>query len=197
MSYQKNKRAIDLFLAVLALLVFSPVLLILSLVMKVSIGGQVLFTQLRPGRDGKIFRMYKFRTMIPEDPMVPRTDEERITKLGRWMRATSLDELPELFNVIKGEMSLVGPRPLLVEYLKNYTPIQMRRHEVLPGITGLAQVRGRNDLSWKNKFRYDVFYVDKASWQLDLLVLYETVGIVLFRKGFRSHGEPTKFGREK
>lgn len=197
MLHKKTKRIIDLIIALLALIVLSPVLIILSLIIKMSMGGRVLFIQSRPGRDCKIFRMYKFRTMIPEDPLVPRTVEERITKLGVWMRATSLDELPELFNVIKGEMSLIGPRPLLIEYLENYTLTQMRRHEVLPGITGLAQVRGRNDLSWRNKFRYDVFYVDKANLQLDLRVLYETVYIVLFRTGFRSYGEPMKFGEEK
>lgn len=138
--------------------------------------------------------MYKFRTMIQPDPVKPMTDEERITPLGRWLRATSLDELPELINVIKGEMSLVGPRPLLVDYLDRYTDKEMRRHHVLPGVTGLAQVRGRNNLSWKNKFRYDVFYADKANFMFDLQILYETVSTVIFRKGFRSHGEEKRFG---
>lgn len=194
MSYQKTKRVFDLVVSVFALVLFLPILFILAIIINISMGGAVLFTQARPGRGGKIFRMYKFRTMIPQDLAVPRSDEERITPLGRWLRATSLDELPELINVIRGEMSLVGPRPLLVDYLDKYTPTQMRRHEVLPGITGLAQVRGRNDLSWKNKFRYDVFYVDNASFLFDLRILYDTIGIVLFRRGFRSHGEPSKFG---
>jgi len=188
------KRLCDFILALSGLILFSPVMLILVVLIKISMGGNVIFSQLRPGKGGALFRMYKFRTMVTETPGELRTDEERITRLGRWLRATSLDELPELINVVKGEMSLVGPRPLLVEYLSKYTPRQMRRHEVLPGITGLAQARGRNNLSWKNKFRYDVFYVEKACLLFDLRILYETVNVVVFRKGFHSHGEPTKFG---
>jgi len=188
------KRLCDFILALSGLILFSPVMLILVVSIKISMGGNVVFSQLRPGKGGALFRMYKFRTMVTETPGELRTDEERITRLGRWLRASSLDELPELINVVKGEMSLVGPRPLLVEYLSKYTPRQMRRHEVLPGITGLAQARGRNNLSWKNKFRYDVFYVEKACLLFDLRILYETVNVVVFRKGFRSHGEPTKFG---
>jgi lipopolysaccharide/colanic/teichoic acid biosynthesis glycosyltransferase len=188
------KRLCDLILALSGLILFAPVMLILVVLIKISMGGNVVFSQLRPGKGGALFRMYKFRTMATESPEEQRTDEQRITRLGRWLRATSLDELPELINVVKGEMSLVGPRPLLVEYLSKYTPRQMRRHEVLPGITGLAQARGRNNLSWKNKFRYDVFYVKKACFLFDLRILYETVNVVVFRKGFRSHGEPTKFG---
>jgi len=188
------KRMCDFILALSGLILFAPVILILVVLIKISMGGNVVFSQLRPGKGGALFRMYKFRTMVTESPGEQRTDEQRITRLGRWLRATSLDELPELINVVKGEMSLVGPRPLLVEYLSKYTPRQMRRHEVFPGITGLAQARGRNNLSWKNKFRYDVFYVEKACLLFDLRILYETVNVVVFRKGFRSHGEPTKFG---
>ena len=188
------KRLCDFILALSGLILFAPVMFILVVLIKISMGGNVVFSQLRPGKGGALFRMYKFRTMVTESPGEQRTDEQRITRLGRWLRATSLDELPELINVVKGEMSLVGPRPLLVEYLSKYTPRQMRRHEVLPGITGLAQARGRNNLSWKNKFRYDVFYVEKACLLFDLRILYETVNVVVFRKGFRSHGEPTKFG---
>jgi len=188
------KRLCDFILALSGLILFSPVMLILVVSIKISMGGNVVFSQLRPGKGGALFRMYKFRTMVTESPGEQRTDEQRINRLGRWLRATSLDELPELINVVKGEMSLVGPRPLLVEYLSKYTPRQMRRHEVLPGITGLAQARGRNNLTWKNKFRYDVFYVEKACLLFDFRILYETVNVVVFRKGFRSHGEPKKFG---
>ena len=137
--------------------------------------------------------MYKFRTMIPVDPNCIKSDDERIASLGKWLRATSLDELPELINVIKGDMSLVGPRPLLVDYLKKYTPTEMRRHETLPGITGLAQVRGRNNLSWRHKFKYDVFYVDHQNIFFDIKILIETVLVVLLRRGFRSHGELRRF----
>ena len=188
------KRLCDFILALSGLILFAPVMLILVVLIKISMGGNVVFSQLRPGKGGALFRMYKFRTMVTESPGEQRTDEQRITRLGRWLRATSLDELPELINVVKGEMSLVGPRPLLVGYLNKYTPRQMRRHEVLPGITGLAQARGRNNLTWKNKFRYDVFYVEKACLLFDFRILYETVNVVVFRKGFRSHGEPKKFG---
>jgi lipopolysaccharide/colanic/teichoic acid biosynthesis glycosyltransferase len=187
------KRFLDFIFALSGLILFAPVMLILAMLIKISMGGNVVFSQLRPGKGGALFRMYKFRTMVTEGPREQKTDEQRITRLGRWLRATSLDELPELINVFKGEMSLVGPRPLLIEYLSKYTPNQMRRHEVLPGITGLAQARGRNNLSWKNKFRYDVFYVEKASLLFALRILYETISVVVFRKGFRSHGEPTKF----
>jgi lipopolysaccharide/colanic/teichoic acid biosynthesis glycosyltransferase len=188
------KRLCDFIFAVGGLILLSPVMLILAVLIKISMGGSVVFSQLRPGKDCTLFRMYKFRTMVSEEPGEQRTDEQRITPLGRWLRSTSLDELPELINVVKGEMSLVGPRPLLVDYLSKYSETQIRRHAVLPGITGLAQARGRNNLSWKNKFKYDVFYVEKASLLFDLRILYETIGVVVLRRGFRSHGEPTKFG---
>jgi len=194
MLYRKIKRIFDFVVALLLLCVSAPVMILVAIAIRLSMGGAVLFSQARPGLNGKIFNMYKFRTMLPLDATKQQTDIDRITRLGRWLRATSLDELPELVNVLKGEMSLVGPRPLLVEYLEKYTPTQMRRHAVPPGITGLAQVRGRNDLSWKNKFRYDVFYVDHVSMLLDIKIFWETAKVVLFRKGFRLQGEPAKFG---
>ena len=195
MLYKKVKRVIDLALSITALLFLSPILLAVALLVLLNMGGPVLFCQLRPGLSGKLFEMYKFRTMLDAPEGVVVSDEARITKLGRILRATSLDELPELMNVIKGDMSLIGPRPLLVEYLNKYTATQMRRHEVLPGISGLAQVKGRNNLTWNSKFRYDVFYVEHIGWRIDLMILLATVKVVLLRSGFRSHGEDKKFGK--
>ena len=195
MLYKKVKRVIDLALSITALLFLSPILLAVALLVLLNMGGPVLFCQLRPGLSGKLFEMYKFRTMLDAPEGVVVSDEARITKLGRILRATSLDELPELMNVIKGDMSLIGPRPLLVEYLNKYTATQMRRHEVLPGISGLAQVKGRNNLTWNSKFRYDVFYVEHIGWRIDLMILLATVKVVLLRSGFRSHGEAKKFGK--
>jgi lipopolysaccharide/colanic/teichoic acid biosynthesis glycosyltransferase len=195
MLYKKVKRVIDLTLSITALLVLMPILLVVALLVRLNMGGPVLFCQLRPGLSGKLFEMYKFRSMLDAHEGDVISDEARITKLGRFLRATSLDELPELLNVIKGDMSLIGPRPLLVEYLDQYTATQMRRHEVLPGISGLAQVKGRNNLTWNSKFRYDVFYVEHIGWRIDLLILLATVKVVLLRSGFRSHGEDKKFGK--
>ena len=191
-----TKRLFDLIISGCGLVLLSPVFLLLAVLVRINLGAPIFFIQKRPGLLGKPFFMLKFRTMIDavQDDGTSLPDGERLTRFGQFLRSSSLDELPELWNVLKGEMSLVGPRPLLVEYLSKYTPRQMRRHEVLPGITGLAQARGRNNLSWKNKFRYDVFYVEKACLLFDLRILYETVNVVVFRKGFRSHGEPTKFG---
>lgn len=187
------KRIFDLTFSIIAFIVLLPVMLIVSISIRISMGVGVIFSQKRPGLHGRIFTMYKFRTMIPVDPNCIKSDDERIASLGKWLRATSLDELPELINVIKGDMSLVGPRPLLVDYLKKYTPTEMRRHETLPGITGLAQVRGRNNLSWRHKFKYDVFYVDHQNIFFDIKILIETVLVVLLRRGFRSHGELRRF----
>jgi sugar transferase EpsL len=187
------KRIFDLTISSLVLFIFLPVMLIVYIAIRITMGKGVIFSQARPGLHGKIFMMYKFRTMIPVDPNTHKSDDERITSMGKWLRASSLDELPELLNVIKGDMSLVGPRPLLVDYLEKYTPIEMRRHEALPGITGLAQVRGRNNLSWRNKFKYDVFYVDHQNLFFDMKILLETVMVVIFRRGFRSHGELMRF----
>ena len=195
MLYKKVKRVIDLALSITALLFLLPILLLVALLVRLNMGVPVLFCQLRPGLSGKLFEMYKFRTMLDAHEGGGISDEARITKLGRFLRATSLDELPELMNVIKGDMSLIGPRPLLVEYLNKYTVTQMRRHEVLPGISGLAQVKGRNNLTWNSKFRYDVFYVEHIGWRIDLMILLATVKVVLLRSGFRSHGEDKKFGK--
>lgn len=187
------KRVFDLTLSSIAFIVCLPVMLIVYIAIRKSMGAGVIFSQARPGLHGKIFKMYKFRTMIPVDPHSIKSDDERITSLGKFLRASSLDELPELINVIKGDMSLVGPRPLLVDYLKKYTPTEMRRHEALPGITGLAQVKGRNNLSWRHKFKYDVFYVEHQKFFFDIKILIETVLVVLLRRGFRSHGELRRF----
>ena len=156
-------------------------------------GRPVIFTQLRPGLHGKLFKIFKFRTMIQNDQNRNLSDKERITPFGVFLRSTSLDELPELLNVLKGEMSLVGPRPLLVEYLEKYSAFEMQRHDVLPGITGLAQVQGRNNLSWRNKFRYDVFYTKKMNWKLDLYILYKSIKVVALRENFKLSGEESKF----
>ena len=168
-----SKRSFDLFMAGLILAILSPLLGILALLVRIAHGTPVFFRQPRPGYRGELFRILKFRTMTdardPQGRSLP--DEARVTRLGRFMRASSLDELPELLNVLRGEMSLVGPRPLLQEYLARYTPEQARRHDVIPGITGWAQVNGRNVLSWEEKFRLDVWYVDNWSFSLDLKIL--------------------------
>lgn len=188
-----SKRLFDLTLALLALMLLSPVLLFTALAVRLGLGKPVLFRQPRPGYKGRIFTLYKFRTMRDAFALdgTPLPDAQRLTPLGRFLRATSLDELPELFNVLKGEMSLVGPRPLLVKYLPLYTPEQMRRHDVLPGITGWAQVNGRNALSWQDKFRLDVWYVDHWSLWLDVKILILTVWKVLRREGINQPGQAT------
>ncbi|WVN42145.1 sugar transferase [beta proteobacterium MWH-UniP1] len=194
MYYKKVKRIIDVLLATAALTLLTPVLLLVALAVRLNMGRPVIFRQFRPGLKGKLFEMYKFRTMVTAPKNSNLKDQDRITKLGLFLRASSLDELPELINVIKGDMSLIGPRPLLVEYLKSYSATQMRRHDVMPGITGLAQVKGRNNLTWTSKLRYDVFYAEHLSWCLDCAILLATIKVVLFRSGFRSHGELKKFG---
>lgn len=171
----------------------SPVLAVVSVLVRRRLGSPVLFRQLRPGRHGHPFQLVKFRTMTDErgqdGELVP--DEQRMTSFGAWLRSTSLDELPELLNVLRGNMSLVGPRPLLMEYLDRYTPEQARRHEVRPGLTGWSQVRGRNALSWEEKLALDVWYVDHWSLWLDLRILAETVVKVLARHGVAAHGHVT------
>lgn len=188
-----SKRLFDLILASLALILLSPLLLLTALAVRLGLGKPVLFRQPRPGYKGRIFTLYKFRTMrdvlAPDGTPLP--DERRLTALGRLLRATSLDELPELINVLRGEMSLVGPRPLLVKYLPLYTPEQMRRHDVLPGITGWAQINGRNTLTWQEKFRLDVWYVDHWSLWLDVKILFLTVWKVLRREGISQPGQAT------
>jgi lipopolysaccharide/colanic/teichoic acid biosynthesis glycosyltransferase len=190
--YDRTKRVFDVVVASLALLLASPIMLAVAIVVLVTHGRPLLFRQVRPGLHGELFAVVKFRTMLEVDPargLV--TDADRLTRVGQWLRASSLDELPELWNVLRGEMSLVGPRPHLVKYLDLYTPEQARRHDVRPGITGLAQVRGRNALSWEDKFRYDVWYVDHRSLALDLRILAETVKVVLRREGIAAPGAVT------
>ncbi|PWU58655.1 UDP-galactose phosphate transferase [Micromonospora globispora] len=188
--YDRPKRLLDVLVAGLALVVLSPVLLAVALVVAVGLGRPVFFRQTRPGLHGRLFELRKFRTMKPIGPGRV-SDGDRLTGLGRWLRATSLDELPTLWNVLRGDMSLVGPRPLLVRYLDRYTPEQERRHEVRPGVTGLAQVRGRNSLGWEEKFAYDVRYVDSRCLRLDLRILAETVIRVLRREGVSADGHAT------
>lgn len=183
------KRIIDFTIALLALLVLWPVLLIITIWLHyANKGAGAFFTQERPGMNGKIFKLIKFKSMTDERDangiLLP--DDCRLTKVGRWVRATSIDELPQLFNVIKGDMSLIGPRPLLVQYLPLYSPEQARRHEVRPGITGWAQVNGRNAISWNQKFKLDVWYVDNCSLVLDLKIIFMTIGKVLKRADISS-----------
>ncbi|MBN1091278.1 sugar transferase [Blastococcus sp. TML/M2B] len=182
--YPPVKRAVDVVVAGAALVVAAPVIGAVAVAVRRDLGSPVLFRQLRPGRDGAPFELVKFRTMriLTEADGVD-TDGERLTPFGRWLRSTSLDELPTLWNVLRGDMSLVGPRPLLMEYLDRYTPEQARRHEVRPGVTGLAQVRGRNALSWEEKFAADVEYVDGLGPAMDLRILLATLGTVLRRHG--------------
>lgn len=187
------KRVFDTICAASALLLLSPLLLLVAILVRKRLGTPVLFRQQRPGLHGKPFLMYKFRTMTDRCDQNGNllADSERLTAFGRTLRSTSLDELPELINVLKGDMSLVGPRPLLMEYLDRYTPQQARRHEVRPGITGWAQINGRNALSWEDKFALDVWYVDHRSMLLDLRILLKTVGKVLEREGISGQGQET------
>jgi len=187
------KRVLDSLLALGGLIVLSPVLLLLALVIRLKLGSPVLFRQARPGRGGRVFILWKFRTMNQarddEGQLMP--DGQRLTPFGQWLRTTSLDELPELWNVLRGDMSLVGPRPLLVEYLDRYTPEEARRHEVSPGLTGWAQVNGRNATTWEERLRLDVWYVDHQSLALDLQILLRTVFLVFSRDGISAPGSAT------
>jgi len=187
------KRLFDLIITIPGSILLSPLMLILSILVALRHGFPILFRQERPGFHSDVFTIYKFRTMLDrKDPQgVLLTDAHRLTKLGRFLRASSLDELPALFNVLKGEMSLVGPRPLLTEYLPLYNAEQSRRHSILPGITGWAQVHGRNALSWQDKFRLDVWYVDNWSFWLDIKILFMTVVKVLRREGISQPGQAT------
>ena len=187
------KRALDLVLTIPGLILFSPLLLILALLVRYQHGSPVLFRQQRPGYKGELFWINKFRTMTEARDKHGEllTDDKRLTRLGRFMRAASLDELPELFNVLCGEMSWVGPRPLLVQYLERYSPEQARRHDVLPGITGWAQINGRNALTWEDKFRLDIWYVDHWSIGLDVKILLLTFWKVLNREGISQPGHAT------
>ena len=187
------KRLFDFVMALLALLVLWPVILITGLLVRYNLGKPVLFSQLRPGLHSKAFYIYKFRSMslIYDENGVLLPDSERMTAFGAFLRQYSLDELPQLFNVIKGELSLVGPRPLLMEYLPLYSEEQARRHHVQPGITGWAQVNGRNAISWEDKFKLDVWYVDNQSFWLDIKILYLTVKKVCAREGVNAEGHVT------
>jgi lipopolysaccharide/colanic/teichoic acid biosynthesis glycosyltransferase len=195
------KRLLDIFASFFGLLVLSPVIAIVAWKIRKNLGTPVLFKQVRPGKDGKPFEMVKFRTMrdAVDAEGEPLPDSERLTPFGNWLRSTSLDELPELWNVLKGDMSLVGPRPLLMEYLPLYSPEQFCRHAVRPGVTGWAQVNGRNALSWSEKFKLDIWYVDNQSFWLDMKIIFLTVKKVIVRDGINADGEVTmaKFtGRE-
>ena len=192
--YEKYiKRLIDIVLSGCALVVLSPILLIVALLVRTKLGAPVIFKQKRPGLNEKIFEMYKFRTMTDEKDengeLMP--DEVRLTSFGKKLRSISLDELPELINIFKGDMSIVGPRPLLVSYLERYSSEQKKRHAVKPGITGLAQVEGRNSLSWEEKFNFDIEYVNSVSFLLDIKIVFKTVSVVLKREGISSSTSST------
>jgi len=187
------KRAFDFVVALVGLAVLAPALVVIAALVRLLVGAPVIFAQVRPGLGGRPFKLFKFRTMTARrdgrGELLP--DERRLTAFGRFLRSSSLDELPELLNVLKGEMSLVGPRPLLVEYLTRYTPEQARRHEVRPGLTGWAQVNGRNAIAWEEKFRLDVWYVDHRSFRLDLRILLLTIARVFGREGISQRGQAT------
>lgn len=189
MMYRRYiKRLLDIVLSFLAAVILSPIMLITAVLVGIKLGSPVLFRQERPGKDGKIFKMYKFRTMTDEKDEEGHllSDEMRLTKFGRILRSASLDELPELFNILKGDMSIVGPRPLLVKYLPLYNEHQRHRHDVRPGFTGYAQANGRNSLTWEEKFDMDVYYVNHVSLIMDIKIILKTVKAVLFREGITS-----------
>lgn len=187
------KRLLDIVISLCGIIVLSPVYLALALLVRIKLGSPVLFMQERPGKDERIFRLYKFRTMTDAKDKDGNllSDEERLTGFGKKLRSTSLDELPELFNILKGDMSIIGPRPLLVRYLPRYNEFQKHRHDVRPGLTGLAQTHGRNAITWEKKFEYDVEYVNKLSFALDVSIFAATVGAVLKREGINSETSAT------
>ncbi|RZG75954.1 sugar transferase [Acinetobacter wuhouensis] len=182
------KRIVDIFIASVALLLLSPIFLFVAYKVRKNLGSPIFFYQERPGKNGKLFKMMKFRSMrnAVDENGIPLPDEKRITPFGQKLRATSLDEMPQLINVIKGDMSVVGPRPQLPEFVEHYTPHQMRRHEVKPGMTGLAQVSGRNNLSWEEKFDLDVQYVEKQSIIFDFKIMFKTVEVMFKKEGIDS-----------
>lgn len=187
------KRILDFLLSLIALIVLSPIMLILYILVRIKLGKPAIFKQKRPGKNEKIFTLYKFRTMTDEKDengnLLP--DEKRLTKFGKILRSTSLDELPELVNILKGDMAIVGPRPLLVEYLEFYTEEEKHRHDVRPGLTGLAQVSGRNALTWEEKFKQDLEYIHKITFLNDIKIILKTVGKVFKREGISQEGEAT------
>lgn len=192
--YEKYiKRPLDCFLATGALIVLSPVLIVVALLVRLNLGSPVIFTQERPGKDEKIFKLYKFRTMTDEKDengkLLP--DEVRLTSFGKWLRSTSLDELPELINIIKGDMAIVGPRPLLVRYLDRYNDEQKHRHDVRPGLTGYAQANGRNSLSWEDKFKMDVWYTRNVSLVGDVEIMIDTIRTLISSEGISSETSET------
>ena len=188
------KRILDFTLSLIALIVLSPVFVIIAILVKIKLGSPVIFKQQRPGKDEKIFTLYKFRTMTDEKDengnLLP--DAKRLTKFGKMLRSTSLDELPELINIIKGDMSIVGPRPLLVEYLPLYDEEQRHRHDVRPGLTGLAQINGRNSLSWEEKFKDDIKYIKKITFLEDVRIFFKTIIKVFRREGIAQEGNVTR-----
>lgn len=187
------KRFFDFILSLIAIIMLSPVYLIVIVLVRIKLGSPVFFTQKRPGKDEKIFKIYKFRTMTNEvdenGNLLP--DDKRLTKFGKLLRSTSLDELPELFNILKGDMSIVGPRPLLVRYLPLYNEYQKHRHDARPGFTGWAQCNGRNSISWEEKFDLDVYYVNHITFLLDVKIIFKTVKTVLCREGISSEASAT------
>jgi len=188
-----SKRIFDLTFALIDLIILSPVLILTAIFVRIFIGSPILFTQQRPGYMGRPFHIYKFRSMtnrFARDGSLL-SDAERLTRFGRILRSLSLDELPELFNILRGEMSFVGPRPLLMDYLPLYSPEQMRRHDVMPGLTGWAQVNGRNAIDWPSRFRMDVWYVDNWSFWLDIRIIFMTVSKVVLREGVNQAGQST------
>lgn len=193
MIYKYIKRILDIISSLLAIIILSPLLAVTAVLVKTKLGSPVLFKQERPGKDEKIFTLLKFRTMTDErdenGKLLP--DEVRLTKFGKFLRSTSIDELPELFNILKGDMSVIGPRPLLVEYIPRYNEHQHRRHEVRPGLSGWAQVNGRNTVSWEDKFDMDVHYVDNYSFAMDVKILFMTVLNVLKKEGISSETSAT------
>lgn len=188
-----NKRIFDLLAAALGLLVLSPIILLISILVRIFIGSPILFRQLRPGYKGRPFYIYKFRTMTNERDMEGNLlpDETRLTPFGRFLRSLSLDELPELYNILRGEMSVVGPRPLIIEYLPLYSPEQIRRHDCYPGLTGWAQINGRNAIDWPTRFALDVWYVDHRSFWLDIQIILTTIWKVIKRENVNQPGQAT------
>lgn len=192
--YQKyGKRFLDIIMSLFAIIILSPILLVIFITIRAKLGSPAIFTQERPGKDEKIFKMYKFRSMTDEKDnngnLLP--DEQRLTSFGRKLRSTSLDELPELFNILKGDMSIVGPRPLLVDYLTLYNDEQKQRHNVRPGLTGYAQVNGRNLIDWDERFKKDIYYVRNLSLATDVKVIFDTIKVVLKRDGISSETSAT------